>query len=164
MHAIQFARVHYPSTYIIAIAASQHHEKLRAYGANAVFDYKSPTLVEDVRKLGRDIRRGLDCHSEAGSTVLAATCMLPSEAPENLAQEERRRLIRLLPPVMIKGTVPPSVRADEWVLAYTALGKVCYRFAWTLHPGVLFADFMAFANRVAVLVSVQILSCRPGTL
>ena len=60
--------------------------------------------------------------------MLTAECMLSSDdkEPETLSQhgERRRRLIRTLPPAMISGTVPPSVRADEWILSYTALGKV----------------------------------------
>ncbi|MCJ1239661.1 hypothetical protein MMC14_007659 [Varicellaria rhodocarpa] len=127
IHAIQQARLDHPETFIIATASKQHHAKLRNYGAGAVFDYNSPTLVPDIRKLGRDIRRALDCHSEGRSTVLTAECMLSSDdkEPETLSQhgERRRRLIRTLPPAMISGTVPPSVRADEWILSYTALGK-----------------------------------------
>jgi len=124
MHTVQQARLEHPNTFIIALASKQHHPMLQTLGANAVFDYKSKSIVEDVRKLGKDIRRGVDCHSEGDSTVLAARCMLPSDREENCQPEDRRRLLRTLPPGMGRGTVPPSVRADEWILSYTALGKV----------------------------------------
>ena len=130
MHAIQQARIDFPSTYIIAIASSQHHERLRELGAHATFDYKSSSLVSDIQSLGRDIRKALDCHSEGESTVLTAKCMIPLKEEGNRAADgnskntEPRRIIRTLPPVMIKGTLPPGVRANEWILAYTALGKV----------------------------------------
>ena len=137
MHAIQQARIDFPSTYIIAIASSQHHERLRKLGAHATFDYKSSSLVSDVQKLEKDIRKGLDCHSEGQSTVLAAKCMIPREKGGIDAITGERRLIRTLPPGMMSGTLPPGARADEWILSYTALGKVnglsiSYRRARTL--------------------------------
>ena len=127
MHGIQQARIEYPATFIIALASKQHHARLKLMGAHAVFDYKSPSVVQEVRKLGRDIRRAIDCHSEGGSTVLAAKCMLPDDRNESneVGPTQRRRIIRTLPPGLINGTVPSAVRADEWILSYTALGKVC---------------------------------------
>lgn len=125
MHAIQQARIDFPSTYIIAIASSQHHERLRELGAHATFDYKSASLVCDIQSLGRDIRKGLDCHSEGHSTVLAAKCMLPKQDNISDASNVERRIIRTLPPGLIRGTLPAGVRANEWILSYTALGKVC---------------------------------------
>ena len=126
MHTLQQARLDHPETCLIALASKRHHEKLRALGADEVFDYNSDTVVDAVRKLGRDVRRGIDCHSEGNSTVLAARCMLPSDDDyhESTANVIQRRIIRTLPPGMIKGTLPKSVRADEWIVSYTALGKV----------------------------------------
>ena len=124
MHAIQQARIDFPSTYIIAIASSQHHDRLRKLGAHATFDYKSSSLIQDVQNLGKDIRKGLDCHSEGQSTVLAAKCMVPG--PKTAVEDTNvdRRVIRTLPPGMMSGTLPTGVRAHEWILSYTALGKV----------------------------------------
>jgi hypothetical protein len=124
MHAIQQARIDYPSTFIIALASQQHHVRLKLLGAHAVFDYKSVSVVQDVRKLGKDIRRGIDCHSEGTSTVLAAECMLPDDQSGVSELAQHRRIIRTLPPGLIRGTLPTGVRADEWILSYTALGKV----------------------------------------
>ncbi|MCJ1259092.1 hypothetical protein MMC24_006927 [Lignoscripta atroalba] len=123
MHTLQQARIEHPETFIIALASQRHHARLRKLGANEVFDYSSPSVVADVRKLGRDVRRAIDCHSEGRSTALAAECMLPNDQPETCDPKDRRRIIRTLPPGMISGTIPPSVRADEWILSYTALGK-----------------------------------------
>lgn len=125
MHAIQQARIDFPFTYIIAVASSQHHERLGKLGAHRTFDYKSSSLVRDVQNLGRDIRKGLDCHSEGGSTVLAAECMVPGENATVDGTYGERRVIRTLPPGMMSGTLPAGVRASEWILSYTALGKVC---------------------------------------
>lgn len=128
MHAIQQARIDFPSTYIIAVASSQHHDHLRELGADATFDYKSNSLVLDIQRLGRDIRKGLDCYSEGESTVLTAKCMVPGQSGRSDGSNVERRIIRTLPPAMIKGTLPAGVRANEWILSYTALGKVNFFF------------------------------------
>jgi hypothetical protein len=133
MHAIQQTRIYYPSTFIIALASKQHHAMLKQLGAHAVFDYRSPSVVQEVRKLGRDIRKGIDCHSQGTSTVIAAECMLTNDGPDPMGEPfQKRRIIRTLPPALIRGSLPPSVRADEWILAYTALGKVSFLHSFTL--------------------------------
>ena len=114
MHTLQQARVMYPSIYRIAVASPQHHDRLRALGADACFDYHSSTIVKDVAALGKNVTRAVDCHSEGSSTVLCANLM-----------NSGGRIVRTLPPGMISGVVPKGVRANEWILSYTALGKVC---------------------------------------
>ncbi|KAL8833883.1 MAG: hypothetical protein Q9170_004030 [Blastenia crenularia] len=135
MHAVQQARIDFPSTYIIAIASSRHHEYLRKLGAHATFDYTSPSLVADVQKLGKDIRKCLDCHSEGQSTVLAAQCMIPGKQNSADTAKEERRIIRTLPPSMMSGSLPAGVQANEWILSYTALGKPFW-FLFKYYPPV----------------------------
>ncbi len=120
MHTIQQAHILYPATYIIAVASTQHHSRLQALGANACFDYKSPTIAKDVKALGKNVTRAIDCHSEGQSTVSCAQLMgnAGGKGPEG-------RIVRTLPPGMIQGTVPQGLRANEWIVSYTALGKVC---------------------------------------
>ena len=124
MHAIQQARIDFPSTYIIAISASQHPDRLRKLGAQATFDYKSSSLVQDVQNLGKDIRKGLDYQYEGLSTVLAAKCMVPGPKIAVKDTDVEKRIIQTLSPGMRSGTLPAGVRANEWILSYTALGKV----------------------------------------
>ena len=123
MHTIQQARLLYPSTYIIAVASSQHHSRLQTLGADACFDYKSSTIENEVKALGKNVTRAIDCHSEGQSTVSCAKLMYDA-AGKGLAG----KIVRTLPPSMISGTVPQGVRADDWILSYTALGKVCSCF------------------------------------
>lgn len=74
--------------------------------------------------------------------MLTAKCMIPRKEEEgnraaadgDSKNAEPRRIIRTLPPVLIRGTLPPGVRADEWILAYTALGKVAYSFSSFFPP------------------------------
>jgi hypothetical protein len=129
MHVIQQAHVLYPSVYIIAVASAQHHSRLQAFGADICFDYNSSTIESDVKALGKNVTTAIDCHSEGQSTVSCAKLM--GDAGD---KGHSGRLVRTLPPGMISGTVPQGVRADEWILSYTALGKVCsfYYFLYLL--------------------------------
>jgi NADPH:quinone reductase-like Zn-dependent oxidoreductase len=52
IHTIQQARIKYPSTFILALALQRHHAMLKRLGADAVFDYNSPSPVQEVRELG----------------------------------------------------------------------------------------------------------------
>ena len=107
-------------------------------------------MVEDVRALGRDIRRAVDCFSEGTSTTLAARCMLPHDN-EGKDMTKTRRIVRTLPPSMIKGFLPASIRANEWIVSYTALGKVgAVYFVWFE---------LKLTSVAALLVHFQALSC-----
>lgn len=128
MHTIQQARLFYPSIYIIAVASSQHHSRLQAFGADACFDYKSSTIENEVKALGKNVTRAIDCHSEDQSTVLCANLMYDAGG-----KGPGGRIVRTLPPLMISGTVPQGVRAEEWILSYTALGKVFSALVTPLH-------------------------------
>ena len=101
MHAVQQAHLLYPSTYIIAVASAQHHSRLQTLGADVCFDYKSSTIKKDVKALGKNVTRAIDCHSEGPSTVSCARLMgdAGSEGPHG-------RIVRTLPPGMIQGSVP----------------------------------------------------------
>jgi hypothetical protein len=44
---------------------------------------------------------------------------------ETSTTKEQRWIIRTLPPSLIKGKIPPRAQAEEWILSYTAVGKVC---------------------------------------
>ena len=113
MHVIQQAHLLYPFIYIIAVASTENHSRLQTLGADVCFDYKSPTIEKDVKALEKNVTRAIDCHSEGRSTVMCAQLM-----------GREGRIVRTLPPGMIQGTVPQGLRANEWILSYTALGKV----------------------------------------
>ena len=118
MHIIQQARVLYPQIYVIAVASSQHHSRLQDLGADACFDYHSKTIENDVGKLGKNVTRAIDCHSEGTSSALCAKMMGDAGS-----STENGRLVRTLPPGMIRRTVPPSVRANEWIVELHRLGE-----------------------------------------
>lgn len=57
--AIQLLRLAYPSLPIFATSSPAHHDRLISLGATTVFDYKSPTLVSDIKAASPE-SRGID--------------------------------------------------------------------------------------------------------
>ncbi|KAJ7748791.1 GroES-like protein [Mycena maculata] len=72
-YAIQFARA--SGATVVATGSPHNHELLKTLGAATVFDYKSPTVVQDIKRAYPDIDAALDCVSEHGSTKQAAACL-----------------------------------------------------------------------------------------
>ena len=164
LHTVQQARIERPECFIIAIASPQHEDLLKRSGANAVFDYRSPTLVADVRALGRNITRAFDCYSEGDSTSRAAQCMLPADS-KPFSNSQQRRIVRTLPPYVMKGTIPPGVRADEWILAYTALGKpFWFLFRYYAAAPADYETATAYIRRLPELLSSGVLKPVPHRL
>ena len=54
---------------VFATASSKNHAKLLEKGVEGVFDYRSPTWPEDVRKASGGIAGAVDCISEDESTA-----------------------------------------------------------------------------------------------
>jgi NADPH:quinone reductase-like Zn-dependent oxidoreductase len=61
---------------VIATASPQNFDLLKSFGAKYVFDYKSPTVIEDISKVtqGR-LQYIFDCHATDGSTQQAVKCL-----------------------------------------------------------------------------------------
>jgi NADPH:quinone reductase-like Zn-dependent oxidoreductase len=61
---------------VIATASSKNADLLKSYGAKHVLDYRSPNVVEQVRKLtdGR-LQYVFDCYSMGGSIETSAKCL-----------------------------------------------------------------------------------------
>jgi len=53
---------------VFATASAKHHARLLAKGVEGVFDYRSPTWPDDVRKASGGIAGAVDCISEDEST------------------------------------------------------------------------------------------------
>lgn len=68
-------------TNIIATASAKHHDYLRSLGASSVFDYRSPTLVEDIGKAaGGDgkVQYAIDSITSQGTIATIAKVISPS--------------------------------------------------------------------------------------
>ncbi|KAF9484541.1 GroES-like protein [Pholiota conissans] len=76
---LQLLRTAYGRSYrVYSTASPKHHEKLLSLGVDAVFDYKSPTWVDDVRKASGGITHAFDCISEDSSTALISQTFVPA--------------------------------------------------------------------------------------
>ncbi|KAG7137213.1 Protein TOXD like protein [Verticillium longisporum] len=71
---IQYAKL---SGLTVVTTASPHNfDYVKSLGADAVFDYKSPTLVDDIRAYTNgQLRHAWDCQSTNESALLAARCL-----------------------------------------------------------------------------------------
>ncbi|KAK6069581.1 TOXD protein [Seiridium cupressi] len=78
---IQFAKL---SGYtVISTSSTQHHDYLRELGADAVFDYKSPTCGADIKAWvegrGQKLRKAWDCVSVESSGEICAGALADDE-------------------------------------------------------------------------------------
>jgi NADPH:quinone reductase-like Zn-dependent oxidoreductase len=78
---IQFAKL---SGYtVVTTASSHHHDYVRGLGADAVFDYKSPTCAADVKAWvegrGQKLRKAWDCVSLESSAEICARALADDE-------------------------------------------------------------------------------------
>lgn len=68
LYAIQLAKL--AGLKVVTTASPHSHGLVKEYGADDVFDYRSPTAVEDIIRAYPNIERAMDCFSEGGSTEL----------------------------------------------------------------------------------------------
>ncbi len=111
---IQLARL--SGVRVLATASSHNHELLKSLGATAVFDYRSPTVVADIRAAAAGpLRLAWDC---VASTETARLCA------EALDREGGEAVYSSLLPVKeeVLKEVNPAVKG-KLTFAYTALGE-----------------------------------------
>jgi NADPH:quinone reductase-like Zn-dependent oxidoreductase len=66
LYAIQLAKL--AGLTVVATASAQSFDIVKEYGADAVFDYRSPTAVDEIIRAYPNIDRAMDCFSEGKST------------------------------------------------------------------------------------------------
>lgn len=108
--AIQIAKLAGVTT---VVTASPHSfDLVKEYGADAVFDYRSTTALDEIKKTYPTLDRALDCFSEGGSTEFCAKAL----------GSQGGKVVTLLP----NKTSVPKVTVIP-ILLYTTLGK---EFQW----------------------------------
>jgi NADPH:quinone reductase-like Zn-dependent oxidoreductase len=60
---------------VVTAASPRSFDLVKKYGADDVFDYRSPTAIEDIRTAHPNIRRAIDCFSEGGSAAFCANVL-----------------------------------------------------------------------------------------
>ncbi|EIT75861.1 chaperonin 10-like protein [Aspergillus flavus] len=66
LYAIQVAKL--AGLKVVTTASPRSHGLVKQYGADDVFDYRSPTAADEIVRAYPQINRALDCFSEGGST------------------------------------------------------------------------------------------------
>ncbi|CZR41702.1 uncharacterized protein FPRO_11292 [Fusarium proliferatum ET1] len=98
---------------VVTTASPRSSQLVKQYGADAVFDYNSPSVAEDIIKDYPKITKAVDCFSEGKSTSICAAVLKPSGG----------KVVTLLPNGK---SSTPGVTYDL-VMSYTAMG---HAFQW----------------------------------
>jgi NADPH:quinone reductase-like Zn-dependent oxidoreductase len=97
----------------ITVCSPHNFELVKSYGAARVFDYKSPTVIEDIRRETRkSLKYALDCISEPESMTFCYEVL----------GRTRGRYCALEPYPDFLHTRPKTI-TPEWVLGPSALGQ-----------------------------------------
>lgn len=70
LYAIQLAKL--AGLKAVVTASPRSYDLVKEYGADDVFDYRSPAAVEEIIRAYPDLDRAMDCFSEGGSTEFCA--------------------------------------------------------------------------------------------
>lgn len=73
LFAIQLAKA--AGCTVVTTCSPHSNGLVKSFGADAIFNYRSPTAVQDIKKAYPDIARALDCISEGKSTDFAARAL-----------------------------------------------------------------------------------------
>lgn len=93
---------------VVTTASPRSFDLVRGYGADAVYDYKSPTVAADIVKDYPNITKAVDSFSEGGSTSICAQVL----------ECNGGKVVTLLP----NGKSSTPGVTYEMVMAYTAFG------------------------------------------
>ncbi|GAD91600.1 toxD-like zinc binding oxidoreductase [Paecilomyces variotii No. 5] len=120
LYAIQLAKL--AGLKVVVTASPRSYDLVKQYGADDVFDYRSPTAIEDIIRAYPNIDRAMDCFSEGSSTEFCA----------KVVRKSRGWVVTLLDSGK---TNIDGVRVD-FMLAYTVFNK---EFQWLPPFGPKFA-------------------------
>ncbi|KAJ6447230.1 oxidoreductase [Purpureocillium lavendulum] len=120
LYAIQLAKL--AGLKVVTTASTRSHNLVKEYGADEVFDYRSPTAVADILRVYPNIDRALDCYSEGGSTRFCA----------EVVSKNRGRVVTLLD----SGKTTMDGVEIDFLLAYSVFNE---EFQWLPPFGPKFA-------------------------
>lgn len=114
LYAIQLAKL--AGLKVVTTASPRSHDLVKEYGADDVFDYRSPTAIEDITRSYPNIDRAMDCFSEDGSTDFCANVV-------RNGNKNKGRVVTLLD----SGKTNIDGVEVEFMLAYSVFNK---EFQW----------------------------------
>lgn len=140
LYAIQLAKL--AGLKVIVTASPRSHDLVKEYGADDVFDYRSPTAVDEIVHAYPTIDRALDCFSEGSSTDFCV----------NVVRKNRGWVVTLLD----SGKTESQGVKIEYLLAYSVFNS---EFQWLPPIGPKFpkkpADNEAFRRFYAALPKIS---------
>lgn len=98
---------------VVTTASPRSFDLVKKYGADAVFDYKSPTVAADIIKEYPRLTKAVDCFSEGKSTSICAEVLKPSGG----------KVVTLLP----NGKSSTPGVSYDLIMAYSGFG---HAFQW----------------------------------
>lgn len=138
LFAIQFAKR--AGLHVVVTASPRSFDLVKRYGADAIFDYQSPTAISEISKAYPNITKALDCFSEGKSSQFCAEVLSKGRVITLLDQGKPKKLdieykflmvytvfgrpFSLLAPL---GPAFPVVPNDHKFLSqlYADLGRLC---------------------------------------
>lgn len=120
LYAIQLAKI--AGLKVVTTASPRSHDLVKEYGADDVFNYRSPTAVDDIIRVYPNIDRAMDCFSEGGSTEFCAKVL----------HKNRGRVVTLLD----SGKTNMNGVEVDFLLGYSAFNE---EFQWLPPFGPKFA-------------------------
>ncbi|KAJ5510957.1 hypothetical protein LT330_006332 [Penicillium expansum] len=139
LFAIQLAKR--AGLHVVVTASPRSFDLVKRYGADAVFDYQSPSAISEISKAYPNITKALDCFSEGKSSQFCAEVLSKGKVIVLLDQGKPKKLdieykflmvytvfgrqFSLLAPL---GPVFPVVPNDHKVLSqfYADLSRLCH--------------------------------------
>lgn len=116
---IQFAKA--SGLTVIATASPKNFDYVKSLGASFVFDYRSPTVVEDIKKAaGQPLLYAWDCVAEDDTVKLCAAA-LATEAEAGPGKRARYSALLGIETELINAINPNVVPTGT--IAYTAVGE-----------------------------------------
>ncbi|KAL2823277.1 putative zinc-binding dehydrogenase family oxidoreductase [Aspergillus cavernicola] len=86
---------------VVATASPRSFDLAKGYGADSVFDYKSPTTISEISAAYPNITKALDCFSEGNSTQFCAQAMTKGRVITLLDQGKPKKSSIEYKPLMV---------------------------------------------------------------
>jgi hypothetical protein len=134
VYGIQFAKL--SGLTVIATASPHNFDYVKSLGAEAVFDYRSPTVAADIRAYTKNkLRYAWDCVGGPDATALVAGA-LSDEEPSYLGD------LATLDKELCR-SINPKIDGPHLTLGYDAVGET---FLWDGKERVPDADELEFSD------------------
>lgn len=104
---------------VVTTCSPHSFELSKKYGADACFDYRSATAVDEIKKAFPDITRAMDCFSEGESTAFC----------KKVIGQREGKVVTLLPDMSLFKSEKNEKVKVICIMAYTLLGEPYQLFA-----------------------------------